>query len=154
MIMRNFWGVGVKGGVAIVALTLSCGAVFATDRPPQSIAEATSTNYNNSGGGQASSNLYSTDNSTAIGLGMAAAESVRIAPQCWRPARGFFKRPIGVLFVTVGGTVERDEECWAEYVKQAEHQRAMDLAKLELERERIKLESLRLSQCTSCELQK
>ena len=47
-----------------------------------------------------------------------------------------------------------DAECWTEYVKQAEHQRAVDLAKLELERERLRLESLKLENCLECEAQK
>ena len=62
---------------------------------------------------------------------------------------------VGVPYAGGGrGKSKRDEECWAEFVKQAEHQRRMDLAKLELERDRIKLESLRLTQCTTCEQQK
>jgi len=44
-----------------------------------------------------------------------------------------------------------DAECWAEYLKQAEHKRAVDLAKLQLERDRLKLESARIEQCLECE---
>jgi len=47
-----------------------------------------------------------------------------------------------------------DAECWAEYVKQAEHQRALDFQKLELERDRLSLESKRLEACLTCESQK
>jgi len=52
------------------------------------------------------------------------------------------------------GKSKRDDDCWAEYVRQAEHQRALDLQKLELERDRLSLESKRLELCVECEAKK
>lgn len=39
-----------------------------------------------------------------------------------------------------------DSACWAEYVKQADHNRAMDVMRMEIERERIELERERMRQ--------
>lgn len=54
-----------------------------------------------------------------------------------------------------------DPACWQEYLRQAEHERSKDAAllaiereKLAIERDRVKLESLRLENCLTCSVTK
>lgn len=63
--------------------------------------------------------------------------------------------------IGIGGKTKIDEACWAEYRVQAEHERAMDRDRLELERLRLEIERDRLSlestlaeQCLECDLTK
>ena len=65
-----------------------------------------------------------------------------------RPSWGFGFR---------GDKTKLNAVCWSEYVRQAEHEREMDLAameleraRLELERELAQLERARLEQCLEC----
>ena len=109
---------------------------------------------------QSSSLTQSQGNSQSIGgdRAYAFANGAPIpgaCPQGFLPGKGL-KRGHSQLFGASAWSAVcvRDDEWWAELVKQAEHQRAMDLAKVELEKEKIKLETLRLQNCTECGVRK
>jgi hypothetical protein len=80
----------------------------------------------------------------------------------------YYVNSVGISVPIGGGgrsKARRDDDCWAEYITQAEHQRQLDRDRLEVERrlaaaeelraqaerDRARAEVLRLEQCFECE---
>ena len=154
-----------------VILTLLSGSVLATeyepppepDRSSQAEAEAridleveqsqSLVSTNTAEGGQATGG----DSSTVVDI--STPSTLRIMNGAVSGA-GYSTAPCTVtkrswsFGLGIGGKSEIDETCWAEYVKQAEHEREMDLQKLEIQRLQLESERARLEQCFECEVSK
>lgn len=101
----------------------------------------------------------SVDNSTRfLALsGVTDPGSPSIGPGCplWVPGDGK-ERNWNVLGVAVSAVLEKDDACWTEFIADKNHDRTIEFAYLELERERVQLEreriaaeSLKLRTCES-----
>lgn len=98
-----------------------------------------------------SSQSQSQGNTQTIDSKYQAPSTFAVAPQATAPCYYANGWSVGVPGAGGGRSrAHKDAECWAEYVKQAEHERALDLAKLALERDRIRLETLKLEHCVEC----
>ena len=139
--------------VAWTALVFSwLSPAWATDKPPtptpaqsqsqmqnqNAVAESSSV----SGGGQASSNLYSGDTTRTVAIGTTAPAPLHATPQCYLPAKGIRRIRQAVFgVVTFDPRLVRDVEC----MQDVQAEREYELAKLEAETqlERVRTERIR-----------
>lgn len=140
--------------IIFFALLALAGAAFATDSkiaPPwthDAGAEASARASSAATGGDAQAtggNVGAIDSSSQSFALWGSVTQVQAA-DCFVPAKRFGRSQSYLWGVfSHSGILERDEACWAEYTAQREHARAVELAQLELERERIALERDRLA---------
>jgi hypothetical protein len=160
-------------GLATLFILLSWAAIFigaaqATNPPavPNASAEASAESDSVSASESVSTSSVAVsddDSRLSLVLGAGGSDVQNYTAPCVAPKRGgFLKRGFSILgIVRVGQAVEVADSCAIEAYMQAEHLRALDLARLELERERVELERLRvelesraLTECLQCEVAK
>jgi len=151
---RDAW-LYIAAGVLVALVALAAVyPVYATDRPgipstprtgeniPSTTVDTLSASSSsatanpivnaNSGGGQSSSNLYSSDESRAFAIGLESPIPYGATPECYVPGNGF-KRGLSVALgvVQLSAVLERDEQCIADVQAARAHQERMATLRLE-----------------------